>query len=106
MSARRTTCARTSSCVVRSLENVSSLPIDGGTDSDTVVLDASLNSVGVLASHKFAGLIIVNGNDGNDVLNASAINSMPHNMICAMLGALVDDTEAPWCKVFHHFTEK
>jgi hypothetical protein len=57
------------------LEDVSSLTIDGGTDSDTVVLDASLNSVGVLASHKFAGLIIVNGNDGNDVLNASAINS-------------------------------
>jgi hypothetical protein len=35
-----------------------------------------------------------------------AINNMPHNMTWAMLGDLVKDTDAPWCKVFHHFTEK
>ena len=35
-----------------------------------------------------------------------AINSIPHNIVCAIAGALVTETEAPWCKVFHHFTEK
>ena len=35
-----------------------------------------------------------------------AISSMPHNIVCAMEGALVIETDDPWCRVFHHFTEK
>jgi len=30
----------------------------------------------------------------------------PASIVAAMLGALVRLTEAPWCRVFHHFTEK
>jgi hypothetical protein len=40
------------------------------------------------------------------IQKASAISSMPHSMVCAIEGALVRLTEAPWCRVFHHFTEK
>jgi hypothetical protein len=36
----------------------------------------------------------------------SAISSMPHSMVCAIDGARVRDTDAPWCSVFHHLTEK
>ena len=40
------------------------------------------------------------------IQKASAITSMPSSIGVAMLGALVKLTEAPWCRVFHHFTEK
>jgi hypothetical protein len=40
------------------------------------------------------------------IQKARAMMSMPHSMVAAMDGALVRDTEAPWCRVFHHFTEK
>ena len=36
----------------------------------------------------------------------SAISNMPQSIVCAIDGALVSDTEEPWCSVFHHFTEK
>ena len=36
----------------------------------------------------------------------SAITSMPSSIGVAMLGAFARLTEAPWCSVFHHFTEK
>ena len=36
---------------------------------------------------------------------ASAISSMPVSMVAAIEGAFVRLTEAPWCSVFHHFTE-
>src|SRR6266850_111238 len=39
------------------------------------------------------------------IQNASAIRIIPVNMVAAMLGALVKLTDAPWCSVFHHFTE-
>ena len=32
--------------------------------------------------------------------------NMPHSMVDAMVGERVSETEAPWCKVFHHLTEK
>ena len=35
-----------------------------------------------------------------------ATKSIPHNMVCAIEGDLLIETDAPWCKVFHHFTEK
>lgn len=57
-----------------SLEDVSSLTIIGGTAKDTVILDASLNSAGKPASHKFTGQIVVNGNNGDDKLDASKVN--------------------------------
>ncbi|MNC90367.1 hypothetical protein D3C83_64570 [compost metagenome] len=37
---------------------------------------------------------------------ASAISSMPMSMVAAIEGARVRLTEAPWCSVFHHCTEK
>ena len=37
---------------------------------------------------------------------ASAIRTMPANIVAAIVGALVRLTEAPWCSVFHHLTEK
>ena len=40
------------------------------------------------------------------IQKARAISNMPHNMVCAIDGALVIDTDEPWCKVFHHLTEK
>jgi Ca2+-binding RTX toxin-like protein len=56
-----------------SLEDVASLTIIGGIAKDTVVLDASLNSAGSPATKKFTGQIIVNGNEGDDKLDASKI---------------------------------
>ena len=56
-----------------SLEDVGSLTITGGTAKDKVVLEASLNSAGSPAFHKFVGQIIVNGNGGDDKLDASKI---------------------------------
>ena len=38
--------------------------------------------------------------------NASAIRIIPVNMLAAMVGALFRLTEAPWCSVFYHLTEK
>jgi hypothetical protein len=40
------------------------------------------------------------------IQNASAITSIPHNMVVAIDGARVRLTDAPWCSVFHHCTEK
>ena len=40
------------------------------------------------------------------IQNASAITSMPRSMVVAMLGDLARLTDAPWCSVFHHLTEK
>ena len=40
------------------------------------------------------------------IQKASTMINMPVNMDAAMDGALVKDTEAPWCSVFHHTTEK
>jgi hypothetical protein len=37
---------------------------------------------------------------------AKLISSMPLSMMLAMRGDWVSDTDAPWCKVFHHLTEK
>ena len=54
------------------LEDVTSLTITGGTAKDTVVLDASLNTAGSVP-HSFVGQIVVNGNAGNDTLDASKI---------------------------------
>src|SRR5687767_12998023 len=39
------------------------------------------------------------------IQNASVITSMPVRMVAAIFGAAVRLTEAPWCRVFHHFTE-
>ena len=36
----------------------------------------------------------------------NAISNMPHSMACAIEGALVRETDEPWCSVFHHLTEK
>ena len=55
------------------LEDVASLTINGGSAKDTVVLDASLNSAGSPATRKFTGQIVVNGNAGDDKLDASKI---------------------------------
>ena len=55
------------------LEDVASLTITGGSAKDTVVLDASLNSAGTSATHRFTGQIVVNGNDGDDKLDTSKI---------------------------------
>lgn len=57
-----------------SLEDVSTLTIIGGTAKDTVIFDASLNSAGSPATKKFTGQIVVNGNGGDDKLDASKIN--------------------------------
>ncbi|MNK97601.1 hypothetical protein D3C87_1179430 [compost metagenome] len=40
------------------------------------------------------------------IQQATAISSMPASMVCAMDGAAVRLTDAPWCSVFHHCTEK
>ena len=40
------------------------------------------------------------------IQNASAMTSIPVSMVAAIFGAAVRLTEAPWCSVFHHFTEK
>src|SRR5262245_49475461 len=40
------------------------------------------------------------------IQNANAIRIIPVNMLAAIEGALFSDTDAPWCSVFHHFTEK
>ena len=37
---------------------------------------------------------------------ASVIASMPASIVAAMVGAAVRLTDAPWCSVFHHCTEK
>ena len=56
------------------VEEVSTQTINGGPATDTVILDASLNSAGAPATKKFAGQIVVNVNDGDDKLDASKIN--------------------------------
>src|SRR5262245_13841869 len=40
------------------------------------------------------------------IQNASAISSMPVSMVAAIVDALFRLTDAPWCSVFHHCTEK
>ena len=40
------------------------------------------------------------------IQKASAMTSIPVSMVAAIFGAAVRLTEAPWCSVFHHFTEK
>src|SRR3954471_5616948 len=40
------------------------------------------------------------------IQNASAMRIIPANMVAAMVGALLSETDEPWCRVFHHFTEK
>src|SRR5262249_31134746 len=40
------------------------------------------------------------------IQKANAIPIIPVHMNCAILGALFRLTEAPWCSVFHHCTEK
>src|SRR5204863_5275931 len=40
------------------------------------------------------------------IQNARAITSIPVSIVVAMLGARVMLTDAPWCSVFHHCTEK
>lgn len=55
------------------LEDVASLTITGGFSKDTVILDASLNTAGNPAFHKLFGQIIIEGNGGDDKLDASAI---------------------------------
>src|SRR5262247_37269 len=40
------------------------------------------------------------------IQNASAMTIMPANIVAAIDGARVTLTEAPWCSVFHHCTEK
>ena len=55
------------------VEEVGTLTINGGTAKDTVILDASLNTAGTVATKKFIGQIIVNGNAGDDKLDASKI---------------------------------
>ena len=40
------------------------------------------------------------------IQNANTMISMPHSMGAAIEGARVSETDAPWCKVFHQFTEK
>ena len=37
---------------------------------------------------------------------ASAMISMPVSIVAAIVGARVRLTDAPWCSVFHHCTEK
>jgi len=55
------------------LEEVGTLTINGGTVKDTVILDTSLNTAGTPATKKFTGQIVVNGNAGDDKLDASKI---------------------------------
>ncbi len=57
----------------RHVEDVTSLTVEGGSEADTVILETSLNTAGSVATHKFNGSLLVNGGDGNDVLNAGAI---------------------------------
>ncbi len=59
----------------RHVEDVASLTIEGGSEADTVTLEASLNTAGSPSTHKFNGNIIVHGNNGNDLLNAGAITA-------------------------------
>src|SRR5262249_30995175 len=40
------------------------------------------------------------------IQNENTMSSMPASMVAAMAGLLVRLTDAPWCKVFHHCTEK
>ena len=35
-----------------------------------------------------------------------AMSNIPQSIVCAIVGALVMETEEPWWSVFHHFTEK
>ncbi len=39
-------------------------------------------------------------------LGGSTLSSEGKAEVAAMVGALVTETEAPWCRVFHHRTEK
>src|SRR5688500_524010 len=40
------------------------------------------------------------------IQHASDMISIPVSMVLAIFGDWVRLTEAPWCRVFHHFTEK
>ena len=40
------------------------------------------------------------------IQNANAMTIMPVSIVVAIDGARVMLTEAPWCSVFHHCTEK
>ena len=40
------------------------------------------------------------------IQKASAITNIPVSILVAILGDFVRLTEAPWCNVFHHCTEK
>ncbi len=55
------------------VEEVGTLTINGGTAKDTVILDPSLNTAGTPTTKKFTGQIVVNGNEGDDKLDASKI---------------------------------
>ena len=55
------------------IEEVGTLTINGGSAKDTVILDASLNTAGTPATKKLTGQIVVNGNAGDDKLDASKI---------------------------------
>jgi hypothetical protein len=39
------------------------------------------------------------------IQNASVMTSIPLSIVAAIFGAAVRLTEAPWCRVFHHFTD-
>lgn len=55
----------------RTIEDIVSLTINGGSARDTVILDASLNSAGSPATKRFGGQIVFHGNEGDDKLDAS-----------------------------------
>ena len=40
------------------------------------------------------------------IQKATTMISMPHSMGAAIEGDRVMETDAPWCRVFHHETEK
>jgi hypothetical protein len=72
------------------IEDVSALTINGGTAKDTVLFDTSLNSAGIPATKRFTGSIVVNGNGGDDKLDASLITVT--NFGVTFNGGLGNDT--------------
>jgi hypothetical protein len=40
------------------------------------------------------------------IQNAKTMMSIPVSICVAIVGAFVRLMDAPWCRVFHHFTEK
>jgi Ca2+-binding RTX toxin-like protein len=57
------------------LEDVGTLTIIGGAAADSVLLDASLNSVGDGPTNFFAGVVVFQGNGGDDRLDAHNANA-------------------------------